>query len=447
MFYSFVRGFCISISTIYLYKKLMGISIPSKLSIILDICISVITGLLAYWLEQHCFPCRIMGAAFIILGYMIIYYNQRFSTAGVVTAIALGLSLLLFAIAGVIESLITILVATLSSFTIQDLEAVPIFRIVAGAIQITLAYLPFKFDRLKNGMPFLQNATFDEPCLLVGLLLIAGTMLIRTESDTSYLVGAVLAFGMLLFSFWRFRLMQTYLLRREKEKTAALEQERRQLEAEADAAAYAASKERHGARRLAAAVQSVRDNPDMSISKTHIGAVDLILQYTAQRAEDEGVVFTFTTAGRVKTLFDGVLSGDELSTVLGDLLDNALAAVRYADTKNIRLHIAVMNGAPVISVMDSGADFEPDTIRRLGVECATTHPGDGGSGLGLMSVFDTLRRHCASFELDETIRERDKLYKKAVLLCFDGLSKTRIRSDRKEIAELKNNRKDILFMP
>ena len=184
----------------------------------------------------------------------------------------------------------------------------------------------------------------------------------------------------------------------------------------------------------------------MSIRKTFIDPADLILQYTAQKAEAESVDFQFTAAGRVKSLFDSVLSGDELSTVLGDLLDNALAAVRYADTKNIRLHIAAVNGSPVISVMDSGIDFAPDTIQRLGKECATTHPGDGGSGLGLMSVFDTLRRHNASFELDETSRDREKLYTKAVLLCFDSLRQTRIKSDRPEMIKIENKRTDILFL-
>ena len=432
MLLSFIRGIFIAYCTIYLYKKLMDISKCSAFLIISDVCFSALSGLLMYLCEIYLFPCRIVVLAIITFFYMTAKYKQPAFSAVAVTVIALGLSLLLFPIAGLLTYSITYIV---SLFVLTD---EPIFRIVAGLLQLLIAHIPFKSDRLKNGMPFLQNATFDEPCLLVGVLLIAGTTLIRTESDTSYLVGAV--------SFWRFRLIQTYLLRKEKEKAAALEQERRQLEAEADAAAYAASKERHRARRLAAAVQSMGDNPDMSISKTYIDPVDLILQYTAQRAEAEGVVFTFSTAGRVKSLFDGVLSGDELSTLFGDLLDNALAAVRYTDTKNVRLHIAAVNGSPVISIMDSGIDFAPDTIRRLGKECTTTHPGDGGSGLGLMSVFDTLRRHNASFELDETIRDREKLYTKAVLICFDGLGQTRIKSDRPEMIKIENKRTDILFL-
>lgn len=450
MFTSFIRGVFIVAGSIFLFKKLMAITTPSKFYIFSDIFISILTGLFMCFTERYIPILRIAGLAIVITVYMRFCYNQPRSTAVTVTVIALGFSILFFIIAGILVNLLSSIIILLTPHLEYVLSYSPALRIAAGVIQLLIASIPFKFDRLKNGMPFLQSVTFDEPCLLVGVLLIAGTMFIRTENDTSYIVGAILAFGMLLFSFWHFRLIQTYLLRREKEKNAALEQERRQLEAEADAAAYAASKERHKVKRLTAAVQSVNgagpDNNDQDIIQTHIDAVDLILQYAAHNAEAEGVNFTFTTVGRVKGLFDGILSEDELSTLIGDLLDNALNAVRYTDTKNVRLHIATMNGAPVVSVMDSGIDFEPDTIRRLGKECATTHPGDGGSGLGLMSVFDTLRRHDASFEIDETIRLREKLYTKAVLLCFDGLGQTRIKTNRPDILAMREHRPDIYFV-
>ena len=41
--------------------------------------------------------------------------------------------------------------------------------------------------------------------------------------------------------------------------------------------------------------------------------------------------------------------------------------------------------------MDNGVDFEVDTLAKLGLERVTTHKDTGGSGIGFMTTFETLK--------------------------------------------------------
>ena len=191
MFLSIARGSFIAYCSLFLYRKLMCLSRSNKTSVIFDICVSLLSGWLMCMLESYLPIFRIAGIVILIVCYIRFGYKQPMNTAVVVTVISLGFSLLFFILAGILESIALTIISAVTSTELSYLVRRPIPRIIAGAIQLLLACIPFRFDRLKNGMPFLQSVTFDEPCLLVGVLLVASTMLIRTENDTSYLVGAV----------------------------------------------------------------------------------------------------------------------------------------------------------------------------------------------------------------------------------------------------------------
>lgn len=427
MFLSLTRGFSIVFCAVNLYKRLMNLSGRQKSAAHFDLGLSALAALCCFWLERYIPLCRIAGLTVIVLCYMALVYKQSVYTSVTVTVIAVGLSLLCYVLAGIVASLI-VTVLFLISNAAEILVTGPILRIAVGVLQILIAWLPFRFERLRAGMPFLQRARFDEPCLFVGIFLIAATMLIRTEGDVVYQVGAILAFGMLLFVIWHNRLIQTYLLEKAWHHAKA-------MEAEANEAGDELLRQYHSQKRMTSAIRTMIRNNDAA--DAGVDSVAVTLRYMAQLAENQHVSFEAPTIGDVRQLVDGrYITEIRLATLLGDLIENALVAVRPVGEKHILLAVEDKQ-PPAVCVYDSGVPFEPETIRKLGIERASTHRGEGGSGLGMMVVFDILRFCKASLIIDE-LPDRPG-YTKAVSVRFDELGQIRIKTERPEILEIERD--------
>ena len=51
--------------------------------------------------------------------------------------------------------------------------------------------------------------------------------------------------------------------------------------------------------------------------------------------------------------------------------------------------------------MDTGVDFEIDTLVKLGLEAVTTNEDRGGTGTGFMTTFETMKETKASLIITE----------------------------------------------
>ena len=98
-----------------------------------------------------------------------------------------------------------------------------------------------------------------------------------------------------------------------------------------------------------------------------------------------------------------------------------------------------------INVYDTGIPFEASTIRYAGIKKASTHLDTGGSGIGLMATFSSLRECGGSFVIDETIDTSP--YTKKVSIVMDYLTGFRIYSYRNEILALAKSNPNILINP
>jgi sensor histidine kinase regulating citrate/malate metabolism len=126
------------------------------------------------------------------------------------------------------------------------------------------------------------------------------------------------------------------------------------------------------------------------------------------QANELGIILTVTASG---TLAQSGLSIQDLVTVLGNLVDNALdAAAAGADPRRVTVSVSSSAEAVVIEVADSGAGVAPeviDDVLRLGFSTKGTGvtgtdltdagpvvPGRslGGRGLGLALVRQAVTR-------------------------------------------------------
>lgn len=164
------------------------------------------------------------------------------------------------------------------------------------------------------------------------------------------------------------------------------------------------------------------------------------------KAAAHGIDFSLDVAETVDEIIGKYLSQTELQTLLCDHIKDAILAVEAKGEGNgkILVSFSVKDNNYDITVFDSGVDFEADTLSKLGKESVTTHADNGGSGIGFMTTFQTLRKAYASLIITEF--EKKTPFSKSVSFRFDGLSAFVIKSYRAEELSSALNRDDVIFL-
>ncbi|TFC95164.1 MULTISPECIES: sensor histidine kinase [Cryobacterium] len=109
------------------------------------------------------------------------------------------------------------------------------------------------------------------------------------------------------------------------------------------------------------------------------------------QASELGVLLTVEAAG---TLAESGLSAQDLVTVVGNLVDNALDAAAGGEApRRVQLSVTSTGTAVAIEVADSGPGVEPEAVTDiLRHGYSTKEPGTFGRGLGLALVRQTVNR-------------------------------------------------------
>ena len=142
-------------------------------------------------------------------------------------------------------------------------------------------------------------------------------------------------------------------------------------------------------------------------------------------------------------LINNLIPKNKLETLIGDHIRNAVIAInsRNSTNKRILAILGVKNNCYEFCVYDTGIEFEINTLLKIGLERATTHKEDGGSGIGFMTTFETLKETGASLTIKEIGHIDENEYTKAIIIRFDGLNEYNIYSYRAEKIINNSNRK------
>lgn len=137
----------------------------------------------------------------------------------------------------------------------------------------------------------------------------------------------------------------------------------------------------------------------LSLAVGEPALVALLLGKTAQ-ADERGIALTVTEDTQLSA--DAVLSGQEMVTVLGNLIDNAMDACDRDDPW-IEVTVTQDDHELLIRVADSGPGMDPDTFEKAMQRGYSTKSADpAGHGLGLALVGQVIRRHGGSLRADVT---------------------------------------------
>jgi len=333
----------------------------------------------------------------------------------------------------------------------------PIYLLIytlAFIFQFSFAVLLFRIRRFQNGFPFL----FKRYAVIVALVL-TGIVLVlvswaRTLGDeldpfTAYLlIAGILIIGVGIF-IWVRRGIRAYQKRRMAQRSdeyytrelAAKDAEIERLNEKVMALQTVIHKYTNRLEAMEAARELQSEFQD-ELSKikgkrllpsTNINAIDNMFSYFADLFAAGKIEFHLTVSGSIPYMAEHVVDRSRLETLIGDHLKDALTAVSASGNpfRSVMAVIGLEGDAYAFTVFDSGVPFEADTLARLGTEAVTTHAGAGGSGIGFMTTFETMRACGASLIISER-EPSDTDYTKSVSVRFDGKNRYIIKTHRPE---------------
>ncbi len=179
------------------------------------------------------------------------------------------------------------------------------------------------------------------------------------------------------------------------------------------------------------------------IPKTDVIALDAALHFIASKAVQNRIVRT-VSVGRdcIPPLLDAIPDMTDLTTVICDLGENAVISARGVADGKISIVIKPNStGSPSVCFYDNGAPFDDKVITAMGRRRITTHKDSGGSGIGLMTMFEILNKYNASYRMSEY---PDKsAYSKCVEITFDGKHEFEIVSARNNVKKICQMRGDV----
>lgn len=172
----------------------------------------------------------------------------------------------------------------------------------------------------------------------------------------------------------------------------------------------------------------------VELFKTGISEIDNVLEYMQSECVKNKIDFQVQINGNIHYMMNHYIAKENLKILLADHIKNAIIAINYSKNRNksILVRLGKIEGIYSLYVYDSGIEFEIETLLNLGKKPMTTHRDDGGTGMGFMNTFDTLKEHRASMTIYEYSKPKEEDFTKLIMIKFDKKNEFKICSYRSE---------------
>lgn len=485
-----IRYISILLCSNYIFYKLLG---EKNSSMSLDTHLLIFS--LPFFLIFCCLPIPIQNVTYALIPlvhflYFSIQTKSYYDTISLPIVLSYGLCYCIYILSVIIASLLMWIIGwfLFDGIIISKL----LIQIIHSIFMFLLSPLPFQSKRLKNGMPFLKEQQLSPfgAFLCFSVLFCITAISSQSFKNTENKNGSILLFisilllFLALFTWWRWELKKSYLeqlkqreflrleselkdchdtittLKRENQKLAHLvHRDNKQVAALALAVETYLSRqvdspeetERIGNELLLELKKEMQERKDYvsdltaseQISPTGILSIDCLLNFMLHKGQHMGISLDFSFPDTMQDFLQQVIDEQDLITLLADLLDNALIATKHAKGTHIYLEIDRQDNVYSIGIWDSGIPFTKEVLLHLGHKQYTTHKEDGGSGIGLMSIYERIHKYHASLLIDENLGP-DTPYCKQIAIFFDNRNEYRLHPKRStnELAYL-HQRKDL----
>ena len=441
-----------------------------------------ISNLLIYFTRIYFPYLTLFMLLVIVIIHTSIAYNRTFQLTIATSLMSIGLCYFIFLLSTIITSLTLTIIKPTSNIT----AILQFIHLISSLIIEVFMYIfLFNVQRFKKGMPFLYSKISNTIGIIVVscILLISSsyTALDRSSSTYGWIIFASLLFGLILFIWWRKQLTNLYVKRSYQNELTRITAELDNLRQENERLGAIVHKDNKLIPAMIMSVQNAlssqvltNDTPNeklhellstlekltnerssltiaqlstkCNIPTSNIARLDMMIRYMQQKAHSLNIKLSVDFHTNINEMLTDYFTEDVLVTIVADLIDNAIIATKLStENKEIYIDFNKENNHYNINVYDTGIPFEASTIRYAGIKKASTHLDTGGSGIGLMATFSSLRECGGSFVIDETINISP--YTKKVSIVMDYLNEFRVYSNRNEILTLVHSNPNIHINP
>ncbi len=394
--------------------------------------------------------------------YIILRVRQSLLNTVTICVISCGITIVTMAFAFIVSIPIGYLTFLIIPNTaIRDCVAI----IASDLLQLLFIFLIYKIKRFKSGISIQDNDGNIELLILASILSIFLLTLIYSQnaanSPFEIILLTLIFCGLGLITWWKKYVTNKYHTQIHKRNEALYEHRIEEYENERNNLLNQnteLSKIIHRDNKLIPAmvmavkelINNAPDNAELSalleqleklsaehreiidayqaksddLPKTNVIQIDAVLHYILSKAKQNNIEFAVNIANDcIHNLLSQITDITDLTTIICDLGENAVIATKNISGSKILITFEYSDSnVPSICVFDNGPLFDEKVIANMGKKRITTHKNDGGSGIGLMTLFELLNKYNASFCLDE---KQNNEFTKCIQITFDGqLSKT-----------------------
>lgn len=482
----FIKYIFISLLSIYLYIKLLNTDVSHyHFKIFVSIIfLGIITGL--YRISNPLLSVIFSYILFLIT--ILFIFHTKFKLAFFASLCAFCFSYMLYIISGIAYALILYFFSNYPPYNPNLIT-----YLCSGFLAWGLAHFLFQFKRIQKSIKYIYNSTFINLISLIGIILIISltiTQLFSSPDNRIKLIPFYIVIVALIFFFlWQRQIKRYYNSKLRKLELESLRQELeeknatiRKLSDDNDSLARIIHKDNKLIPAMLTAVTEYLDPENMradtereaqgkaladqlkELAKDRMGilgesthtdrtlpltghaAVDAMLSYMKKRADMAEIRYEVKLHPDFASRIGPEISEADLSHLLSDLIENAIIATNSAEHKSLLVHLGILYDAPTIEVSDSGIPFAPEVYQDFGLQKHSTHLGEGGSGIGLMDIWELKKKYAASLHIYEYPPETAPFTKK-LSMVFDHKKHYLIRSYRPEEIVKLQARSDLYILP
>ena len=394
---------------------------------------------------------------------------------------------------------ISCIIHTISSTILAIIESVLhlhiynfLFLIIVSISNFTLLYLLFKIRRLKNGFQFIkkkkENSYFDIVILITSLIVIYMYFMIGNYHNIHpQFLFFELIISSIIMIFIIKKLFTLYQKQKLLEKTLKeYEQEIKEKDERIDKLLTEENKlvkanhefyhrqealkhklinlkdtnknfaEEYG--EILARINNLSDEYKSKTENSHIlhklpkceiTELDDMFSYMQSECFKNNIEFILKINGNIHSLINNIIPKDRLETLIGDLIRNSIISINYSNKeyRSIMVILGTKEEYFEFCIYDSGIEFQIDTLFKLGIEKATTHSDNGGTGIGFITTFETLKLCNASLIITELPPIKNN-YTKSITIRFNNKFEYIVNTYRSsEFSNISKKRNNIIVNP
>lgn len=188
------------------------------------------------------------------------------------------------------------------------------------------------------------------------------------------------------------------------------------------------------------------DDESRTLRLTNHFGIDAALVYMQKKAEANHVFLECKHSPEVVNYILTKISESDLADLLSDLIENAIISLNGRENGRITVTFGQFNKEGYISVADNGIPFDITTLHSLGLMQHTTHKDEGGSGIGLMAIWELKKKYRATIQIQE-YGEKPEGFSKRILFSFNNKNHYVIQSYRHTDILNTQTRGDLYVIP